>query len=130
MNATYKTLGTDDAVNTCDCCGKTNLKFTVVMLGIESGETVHFGSVCATRHSGRKLSVITSEIEARRRAINTAVERALWNSAEGTAYRHALEAARLARIEPGSSFKAATHAERIASDAREAQIRAHLEATL
>ena len=128
MNANYKALGTDDAVNTCDCCGKTNLKATVVMQCLETGDIVHFGSVCATRHSGRKISAIMSDIETRRRAINTAVERALWNSAEGKAYQAALTAARDARIEPGAAFKAATQAERIASDAREAQLRAHFQA--
>ena len=44
----------------------------------ETGDVVHFGSVCATRHSGRKFSAITSEIETRQRAINSAVEQALW----------------------------------------------------
>jgi hypothetical protein len=58
--ATYKTLAIVDDVNTCDCCGKTNLKLTVAMER-DDGEVLHFGSVCATRHSGRDIAAIKSE---------------------------------------------------------------------
>lgn len=43
-------LGIDDAVNTCDCCGKTGLKHTVLVESL--GEVYHYGSVCATKHTG------------------------------------------------------------------------------
>jgi hypothetical protein len=43
-----KILGTDDAVNACDCCGKTRLKSTVA-IETGSGEVVHYGVVCAAR---------------------------------------------------------------------------------
>lgn len=46
----FKIFGIDDAVNTCDCCGKTGLKSTV-MVDVD-GEVLHYGSVCATRHTG------------------------------------------------------------------------------
>ena len=130
MNATYKTLGTDDAVNTCDCCGKSNLKFTVVMECIESGNVVHFGSTCATRHSGRKLSAITSEIETRQRAISAAVEQAMRNSAEGRAYQAALSAALEAHIPPGAAFKAFVQSARVAAQALEISLKAQFSATL
>lgn len=46
----FKILGTDDSVNTCDCCGKSNLKSTVIV--DVDGEILHYGSTCATRHTG------------------------------------------------------------------------------
>lgn len=58
--ATYTTLAIVDDVNACDCCGKQNLKSTVAMER-DDGEVVYFGSVCATRHSGREAKAIRSE---------------------------------------------------------------------
>lgn len=46
----FKILGVDDSVNSCECCGKSNLKSTVI---VEiDGSVFHYGSVCATRHTG------------------------------------------------------------------------------
>jgi hypothetical protein len=59
----YKAIATDDSVNTCDCCGKSNLKHTVVMER-DDGELFHFGSVCATKHSGFSSGVIKKQIDA------------------------------------------------------------------
>jgi hypothetical protein len=42
-----KILGINDEVTTCECCGKTNLKKTVV-LGTETGE-LRYGTSCAAR---------------------------------------------------------------------------------
>ncbi len=56
-------LGTDDSINTCDCCGKSNLKFTVT-IELDDGEIVHYGSVCARRNTGKAQKQITSEIKA------------------------------------------------------------------
>ena len=50
MNSTasqWKVLGKNDDVTTCECCGKSSLKFTVV-LDNGSGE-VHYGRDCAAR---------------------------------------------------------------------------------
>lgn len=41
----YKILGITNDVTTCDCCGKTNLKKTVVLGGDEG--TVFYGTQCA-----------------------------------------------------------------------------------
>lgn len=47
-----KYLGTDDSINTCDCCGKSSLKHTV---GLDfDGEILHYGVVCAGRALGSK----------------------------------------------------------------------------
>ena len=67
-NTTLRAIGTDDSVNTCDCCGKTRLKYTVVMVGTD-GETLHYGSTCAVRNSGKAQRQITSEIKAHEQAI-------------------------------------------------------------
>lgn len=43
---TFKILGITDAVHTCDCCGKKNLK-KAVELETPDGEAVHYGTDCA-----------------------------------------------------------------------------------
>lgn len=43
---TFTLLGLTDAVSTCDCCGKRNLKVAVEMEN-EAGEVVHYGRDCA-----------------------------------------------------------------------------------
>lgn len=52
-------LKTDDSVTTCDCCGRTGLKFTVLM-----SNGAHYGSVCATRHAGKSSKELAHEIKA------------------------------------------------------------------
>jgi hypothetical protein len=64
-----KQLGTDDSVNTCDCCGKTGLKFTFAV-ELDSGEVVHYGSTCVTRHTGRTRAQIESEGAQRERGFS------------------------------------------------------------
>lgn len=44
----FKMLGTSDKPE-CDCCGKKNLKSSVVLENIESGEVVYFGVDCASK---------------------------------------------------------------------------------
>ena len=63
-------LGTDDSVTTCDCCGKSNLKFTVA-IELDSGDIVHYGQVCARRNTGKDQRTITSEINATKKANET-----------------------------------------------------------
>ena len=55
-----KILGTDDSVNVCDCCGKSNLKETVA-LETESGSVVHYGVVCASRSIGVPAKSVKSQ---------------------------------------------------------------------
>ncbi len=57
----------DDSVNTCDCCGRTELKATVAML-LDSGSLVHYGQVCAARNTGKTRKQVTAEIRAERDA--------------------------------------------------------------
>lgn len=43
-----KILGINDDVTTCECCGRTNLKSTVV-IEIDDEAVVHFGRDCAAK---------------------------------------------------------------------------------
>jgi hypothetical protein len=44
---TWKLIGKNDEVTTCECCGKSNLKLTVILQGGD-GE-VRYGRDCAAR---------------------------------------------------------------------------------
>lgn len=57
----------DDSVNTCECCGRTELKATVAML-LDCGSMVHFGQICAARNTGKTRKQVTTEIKAERDA--------------------------------------------------------------
>lgn len=56
----YIVLGYEEAFNTCDCCGKTDLKGTFAVER-DDGEILHFGCVCATRHTGKAAKVVRKE---------------------------------------------------------------------
>ena len=59
MNLTAKLI--TDEVTTCDCCGKYNLKATVLMLS-DDGGLFHYGRTCASRHSGKPSKQLTKEL--------------------------------------------------------------------
>lgn len=59
-------LGIEEAITTCDCCGKSNLKRTVAVS--VNGDIRHYGCVCATRHTGKTSKQINSDIKARHQA--------------------------------------------------------------
>jgi hypothetical protein len=63
----YTAICTDDSITTCDCCGRTNLKATVLMES-DLGELVHFGRTCAARNTGKSSQQITKEIRVERDA--------------------------------------------------------------
>lgn len=58
-----RALGIEEAVTTCDCCGKANLKFTVAM-ELDDGDVVYYGSTCAGRNTGKTRPQINGEIKA------------------------------------------------------------------
>lgn len=45
----YKFLGTTDEITACECCGKMDLKLTVGIEDLDTGEQRHFGTTCAAR---------------------------------------------------------------------------------
>lgn len=57
MSRDVKVLGTTDDCTTCECCGRENLKSTVV-LSIDGGDPVHYGCDCAAREIGRSAAEI------------------------------------------------------------------------
>jgi hypothetical protein len=57
----YKVLGISDCTE-CDSCGKTNLKLTISLEDVNTGEVVKFGSDCAAkslkqRYMGKRYAV-------------------------------------------------------------------------
>jgi hypothetical protein len=117
-----KALGIDDSVTTCDCCGKSNLKSTVI-IELDSGEIVHYGSVCAQRNTGKAPKQIKQEIndEATKR-INAAYAEWSVNPAN-LAYQVKMKQSREAGL-VGVPFINANRAELDASNAERERIAA------
>jgi hypothetical protein len=64
-----QTLYITDEIDTCDCCGRTDLKATVAMK-LSDGGILHYGRTCAARNSGKTSKQIKQEVfaeEARQR---------------------------------------------------------------
>jgi hypothetical protein len=70
MQALYIT----EEINTCDCCGRTDLKATVAMK-LSDGGILHYGRTCAARNSGKTSKQIKQEVFAEAAA---AIGRASW----------------------------------------------------
>jgi hypothetical protein len=64
---TFTAILIDDSITTCECCGRANLKATVLMQS-DLGELVHFGRICAARNTGKTSQQITKEVRAEREA--------------------------------------------------------------
>lgn len=68
----YAIHGTTDEITVCACCGKKNLRNTVVLEiveGVNAGDVLHFGSHCAARALGQsKSKAELIVIQAKRRA--------------------------------------------------------------
>ena len=60
-----KALYVTDEINTCDCCGRTELKATVAMQ-LSDGGILHYGRTCAARNSGKTSQQLTKEIRTER----------------------------------------------------------------
>ena len=60
-----KALYLDDSINTCDCCGRTELKATVAMQ-LDCGGILYYGRTCAARNSDKTSQQITKEIRRER----------------------------------------------------------------
>jgi len=115
----FKILGTDDAVNTCDCCGKTNLKATVIVE--VNGEILHYGSVCATRHTGLNSKEIKVAIQTEVDGRKLAAQKAYRNSREHIAMQVKQDQAHRQGVKPGRPFMEFCRAEQesAATKARE-----------
>lgn len=49
MKPAFIREGTTDEVLQCECCGNTDLTYTVAVRHVDSGEVFYFGSVCAAK---------------------------------------------------------------------------------
>ncbi len=58
---TMKALYITDEIDTCDCCGRTDLKATVAMQ-LSDGGILYYGRTCAARNSGKDQRRIKEEI--------------------------------------------------------------------
>lgn len=91
---TVTILGTTDAVDSCDCCGRTGLKATVAIRFDDSAEVQHYGRTCAARRVGVPASTIDAGVRsaaaAARAADNAArAERSAAELHEWTTFVHA-----------------------------------------
>jgi hypothetical protein len=59
-----KALYITDEINTCDCCGRTDLKATVAMQLSDGGGILHYGRTCAARNSGKTSKQIRQDVYA------------------------------------------------------------------
>lgn len=49
MAAIFRVRGWTEDVTTCQCCGREELRGTVVLEHVETGEILYYGCVCAGR---------------------------------------------------------------------------------
>ena len=63
-----KALYITDEIDTCDCCGRTDLKATVAMQ-LNNGGILYYGRTCAARNSGKDQRQIRQEITDNRQAL-------------------------------------------------------------
>lgn len=75
-NKAYEFVGTTDEVTTCGCCGRDNLKMTIVLRPFDGGDFVHFGSQCGAKALSWSVKEVNTTakdaIKERRKAINAA----------------------------------------------------------
>lgn len=57
----YIVAGVTDERDTCECCGKTDLKRVVVLLDLDTDEFVFYGTTCADRNTGRDDTARTAK---------------------------------------------------------------------
>ena len=98
----FKILGTNDAVNSCDCCGKSNLKSTVIV--DVDGEILHYGSTCATRHTGLNAKEIKQAIHDEVDVRKMAASKDYKNSMEYIGMQVKHNQAHKQGIRPGKTF--------------------------
>lgn len=97
----FEYLGTTDERTTCECCGKSDLKHTVAIRDLDSGEDRFFGTSCAARAlkvqvaevrkgtaAADKAARVAKQAAAREAAIAArAAARAAWQAEVGAMLR-------------------------------------------
>lgn len=64
----FEFLGTTDERTSCDCCGKKNLRSTVAIRDLETGDDLFFGATCAARALMMQVADVRREATAADRA--------------------------------------------------------------
>lgn len=118
-----RALGTDDSVTNCDCCGKSGLKFTVIM-ELDSGEIAHYGQVCAGRNTGKSKPQINAEIRAHAEAQKRAARSEFFSHPAYLAERARFAERNRAGIRPGVAAMEFVESAVAAADAVRAEIAA------
>ncbi|MGC0155724.1 hypothetical protein ACPRNU_24960 [Chromobacterium vaccinii] len=119
----FTILGYEEAVNSCDCCGKSELKGTFAVQR-ENGDILYFGSVCVTRHTGKPAKQVRAEACA---AVEERIRMATAeyvDCPERVAVEAKREQTRLQGISVGVAFRNATKAESDADNQTRALIAA------
>lgn len=62
IEKTFRVLGFTEEVTDCDCCGRSDLKGTIVLENIETGSIGYFGSVCGSKIAGNTKKYIETEL--------------------------------------------------------------------
>lgn len=68
MQAT-KIIGITDEVGTCDCCGRTDLKRTVMLLIGQAESIAYYGCACAAKAMGRRTAKSVEKLAVAAQAI-------------------------------------------------------------
>lgn len=118
-----RAIGLTDEVDTCDCCGKPDLKVTVVM-DLGDGVIAYYGTTCAMRNTGKDRRTINAEIKSVEQA-RRAAARAEWIACpERMAYDVRLAEAHRSNVPLGIAFADFNRNARNAADAARAAIAA------
>lgn len=115
-NKRFHVLGSTDAVNTCDCCGKTGLKATWQIEMIDTGERFFYGSVCVTHNTARKIGDLKKMQAAHDNEKRKAANDEYSATPERKAYCDKINKARELNVMPGRAFADFCCAEREAAD--------------
>jgi hypothetical protein len=107
----YEFLGTTDERTTCDCCGKSELKSTVAIRNLDTGEDLFFGMTCAARALKLQVAEVRKGVTAANKAVRVAKQSAARDAAIA-AYK-AARAAREAEISEMLRRERAEYAERL-----------------
>lgn len=78
----FQVLGTTDEVTTCDCCGREDLKGTIVlkyMTEEDAGKVVYFGSTCGARAAGWTTKELHAKAKDAQREFERQVRMARWS---------------------------------------------------
>ena len=67
-NKRFRIVGSTDEVTACECCGRQDLKGTVILVEVDQdgnqSQEMYFGCVCAAKASGQTSKFIKSEAKA------------------------------------------------------------------